>query len=102
MLKRFLTVQVYVHEAQEFQTGIDDLRYRRRASGKSENTSRSLAAEWDIPDVINIQAILMLYTKALQQGLQVCTCCSSNHRSARKVRMSMLYVWSKTYLCCRQ
>lgn len=72
MLKHFLVVQVYVQEAQEFQTGIDDLRYRRKASGKSASTNKSLATEWDIPDVSTIQAMLMLYTKALQKGLQVC------------------------------
>ena len=72
MLRDFLVVQIYMQEAQEFQTGIDDLRYRRKASGKSASANKNLATQWDIPDVSTIQAMLILYTKALQQGLQVC------------------------------
>lgn len=64
-------MQVFLQEAQEFQTGIDDLRYRRRAAGGSQRTAATLASDSTPPDTKTVHAILLVYSKALQHALQV-------------------------------
>ena len=64
-------VQVFLQEAQEFQTGIDDLRYRRRAAGGLKNTAAALSVDPRPPDSETIHAMLLIYSKALQHALQV-------------------------------
>ncbi|CAL5221234.1 g3386 [Coccomyxa viridis] len=62
--------QVFLQEAQEFQTGIDDLRYRRRAAGGSQKNAAPLASDSTPPDTKTIHVILSVYSKALQHTLQ--------------------------------
>ncbi|CAK0781685.1 hypothetical protein CVIRNUC_005445 [Coccomyxa viridis] len=62
--------QVFVQEQQEFQTGIDDLRYRRRAGGPSRRPASAQASEHLPPDVDTVHAMLITYSKALQHALQ--------------------------------
>ena len=64
-------LQVFVQEQQEFQTGIDDLRYRRRAGGPSRRPASAQASEHLPPDVDTVHAMLITYSKALQHALQV-------------------------------
>ena len=64
-------MQVFLQEAQEFQTGIDDLRYRRKAAGGSQRTAATVASDSTPPDTETIHAILVVYSKALQHALQV-------------------------------
>ena len=102
MLKDFPVVQVYVQEAQEFQTGIDDLRYRRKAGSKSASANKNLATEWDIPNVSTIRATLMLYTKALQQGLQVCLLLQAPEADlGGKSRWAVCMGLKTSGMCCR-
>ncbi len=62
---------MFLQEAQEFQTGIDDLRYRRRAAGGSQKNAAPLASDSTPPDTKTIHVILSVYSKALQHTLQV-------------------------------
>ena len=64
-------LQVFLQEAQEFQTGIDDLRYRRKAAGGSRNPAATLPVDSSPPDAKTVHAMLLIYSKALQHALQV-------------------------------
>lgn len=64
-------MQVFLQEAQEFQTGIDDLRYRRKAGGGSQRTAAAAVSDSTPPDTKTIHAIFLVYSKALQHALQV-------------------------------
>ena len=65
--------QVFLQEAQEFETGIDDLRYRRRAAGALKSTAATVSIDSSPPDSKVIHAMLSIYSKALQHALQVLT-----------------------------
>ena len=64
-------LQLFVQEQQEFQTGIDDLRYRRRASRLSGRPASAQASQHAPPSADTIYAMLVTYTKLLQHALQV-------------------------------
>ena len=63
-----------MQEAQEFQQGIDDLRYRRKAAGGYIKNAATAASDSDSPDVNTIHAVLLAYSKALQHTLLVKQC----------------------------
>ncbi len=67
-------LQVFVQEAQEFQQGIDDLRYRRKAAGGYIKNAATAASDSESPDVNTIHAVLLAYSKALQHALLVKQC----------------------------
>ena len=65
-------VQAYVEEAQEFQAGVDDSRYRRKQrtpTGKAVKIEEG--GKQKSPDAAAVQQLVALYTRCLQRCLQV-------------------------------
>lgn len=91
-----MSLQVFVQEAQEFQTGIDDLRYRRKASGKSGRSRVALTSDQQSPDIDTIHAILVVYGKALHHTLQVA--CHLSHSHAGRCSVNAI-VWLSLLAC---
>ncbi len=66
------SAQVYVEEAQEFQTGIDDSRYRQRAQRSKAPVVKLEARSTDeTPKADSIQKMMLWYCRCLQHALQV-------------------------------
>ena len=91
-------LQLFVQEQQEFQTGIDDLRYRRRAGGLSRRPASAQASEHVPPDVDTIHAMLVTYSKALQHALQV-SASLAYVQSTTRTSCSMLTLSSRQACC---
>lgn len=62
--------QAYVEEAQEYQVGIDDSRYRRRTSAGPRIKAEEIPREQS-PSADAIQRMIQVYCRCLQHALQV-------------------------------
>ncbi|BDA43636.1 probable TATA box-binding protein-associated factor RNA polymerase [Coccomyxa sp. Obi] len=63
--------QVFVEEAQEFQTGIDDSRYRQRAHRtQSSRVKLDIIPREKSPTAESLQKMLLWYSRCLQHALQ--------------------------------
>ena len=68
-----LSVQLFVEEAQEFQTGIDDSRYRQRAQrSRAPVVKLETTSSEESPKADSIQKMMLWYCRCLQHGMQVC------------------------------
>lgn len=68
-----LSAKVYVEEAQEFQTGIDDSRFRQRTQrSKAPVVKLETASTEETPKADSIQKMMLWYCRCLQIALQVC------------------------------
>jgi hypothetical protein len=80
--------QAFVEEAQEFQAGVDDSRYRRRErTAAGRRIKAEGPAEKGTPDAAGIQKLMALYCQCLQRCLQVTSLQHERHGAAMISRL---------------